>query len=111
MKSPGDEIRKKAQLGAESGCLLRLVWMLAGHGVLLVLLLVITQSDRGLLSLVSVAFWVVVGLVVWARHVDVTRCNGTMTDGETPATLGDFKRFRSWLVGISGAAWVLAHAL
>jgi hypothetical protein len=85
--------------------------MLAGHWVLLMLLLIIARTDSGLLSFVSIAFWGIVGLTVWARYVDVARFNGTMTDGKTPATLGDAKQFRAWLIVISCPAWVLAHAL
>ena len=106
-----DEIRDEAQCSGGTSCLLPLTWMFAGNAVLAVLAVVIVTGDRALLSLESVGFWLVVGLVALARYVDVTRCEGTTTDGGTPATVNDVKRFSVRLAAIATGTWVLAHAL
>ena len=85
--------------------------MFAGNAALLVLLAIMALKDSALLSFVSIGFWIVVALIVLARYVDVTRYNGTRTDGGTPATLRDVKRHGTRMVVIASAAWVLAHVL
>jgi len=101
-----DETPEKAEL---AGFFLRLVWMLVANAALIVLLAVIALSDSALHSPVSVAFWIVVGLAVLARYVDVTRYKGTTMEDSAPATLRDVKRFSAGLVCFGGAAWMLAH--
>ena len=101
-----DEVPEETPL---TGCLLRLIWSF-GNGGLVLLLIPIVLNDSGLLSFASIGFWILLGLVVVARYVDVTCYAGTMPDG-TPATLRDVNRFSAWLVVIASAAWVLAHAL
>ena len=90
-----------------TGCLLRLVWCF-GTGLLFLLLIPIARGDSGMLSFVSIGFWIVVSLVVVARYVEVTCYPGVMG---TLSTLRDVNRFSAGLVVIASAAWVLAHTL
>ena len=106
-----DDVGEDTQFENVSGCLPRMVWMLVGPAVLAVLLLISGTADSAFLSVASIVFWIVVGLTVLARYLDVTRYEGTMGDGETPATLHDVKRYSSWLVVGASAAWVLVHSL
>ena len=106
-----NEVRDEVQTGNEAGCLLRAFWMFFGNAVLALLLIAISRWDNGLLAPASIGFWIVVGLVVYARYVDVTRYEGTTGEGDRPATLLDVKRFSTWQVVIAGSVWVLVHAL
>jgi len=94
-----------------AGCLLRFAWMVGGNALLAGLLVVIVQQQSAILSVVSIAVWIVVGLVVLARYLDVTRYGGSLGDGCTPATLRDVRRFGVSMVAIVGAMWAAAHAL
>ena len=89
---------------------LRLYWMILAYPVLAALLAV-AATGGGPLSLASLGFWVIVGSVVAARHVDVTRYDGLTSVGDRPATRRDVKRFGAGLVAIALIAWVLALAL
>ena len=106
-----DEVREETQAASDTGCLLRAFWMFLGNSELVLLLVLVSRMDSALLSIVSIGFWMVVGLIVYARYVDVTRYKGTTSEGDRCATLLDVKRSSTRQVIIAGAAWVLAHAL
>lgn len=95
----------------EAAFLLRAFWMLLGNATLVVLALSIALADRPVLSLTSLAFCVVAGLVVYARHLDVTRFEGTTSEGDRRATPADVKRFGKWQLVASGATLALVHAI
>ena len=94
-----------------TGCLVRVVWLFGGIAALCLLLIPIAMNDSGRLSFVSIGYWIVLGLIVVARYVDVTCFASTMPNDGAPATLRDANRFSARLVVIASAAWVLAHAL
>jgi len=102
---------RTAQERPEAAFLLRLFWMVLGNATLVVLALSITLADRPLLSLTSLAFCLIAGLVVYARHLDVTRFDGTTSEGDRRATPEDVKRFGTWQLVASGATLLLAHAI
>ena len=103
-----DKVREPTEL---TGFFLRLIWLMGGNAVLFLLLVSIAINDHGLLSPASLGFWMVVGLVVVARYVDVTRYAGTTCTACSPATLQDVKRFSAGVVVIASAGWALAHTL
>ena len=94
-----------------TGCLVRVVWLFGGIGALALLLVPIVMNDLERLSFVSIAYLVVVGLIVVARYVDLKCFAGMMPDGGTPSTLRDAHLFSARLVVIASVAWLLAHAL
>lgn len=96
-----------AETASANGCLTRLVWIFAGPMAALAYLLHLASSNTSFVSAQSLGFWALLGLLIAARYVDVTRYGGETTRGTT-ATLGDFKRYSVWLVLGGGAAWVAA---
>ena len=81
------------------------IWVLIGPGSLSILAIIIMQAGRGWLSLISLAFLVVLGAVSVARWLDPTNSDGTRV---TPG-----QRLFYVLVTISMglAGWIGAHLL
>ena len=91
-----------------AGCLVRLFWMLAGNLALLVLVFVIYQSAGW--TIADVVFWLVIGLMIGARYMDIARFGGTTMNDE-PATMAHFRRY-ALLVLLGGAgAFAAVRAL
>ena len=61
-------------------------------------------------SVADVAFWLLVGMLVGARYIDIARYQGMTIDGE-PATTAHVKRYALLLLVVSAAVWALARAL
>jgi hypothetical protein len=93
-----------------AGCLVRLIWMMFGNGVLILCLIFIAGHKGSFLSAADVVFWVVVPALIWLRYIDITRMKG-MTVYAQPATLSHWKRYVGILLAISVLAWVAAHFL
>jgi hypothetical protein len=106
-----DEDQKQTQASSDGGCLVRGFWMLLGNAMMAVYLVYIAQGDGPLYSFFSLGFWIVLGLVLYARYMDVTRFAGTTSEGDRPATMVDVKRFSKIQVAIAGTAWVVVHAI
>ena len=93
-----------------TGCLVRVLWMVIGQGALAILAFTLLRQSPWSFSVRDVAFWLIVGLVIAARYVDVTRFDGRTANGE-PATLRDFRRHTIGLVLVCGAVWTFAHSV
>lgn len=91
-----------------AGCLPRIFWMGLGNIGLAMAALVIYQSAGW--SIADLVFWLIVGLLVGVRYVDIVRYKGTTVHGE-PATTAHFKRYLLMLLVVSGAVWAVARAL
>lgn len=95
---------------APAGCLLRLVWTVAGNAAIYLALATIaatrTPLPSGLDGLVAVT-WV---LMLLARWFDITRCGGRTVNAE-PATLAHWRRYALVLTGVTLTAWSLAHLI
>jgi hypothetical protein len=61
-------------------------------------------------SIADLVFWLIVGLLVGARYVDIARYKGTTVDGD-PATTAHFRRYALVLLVVSAAVWAAARAL
>jgi hypothetical protein len=86
----------------------RLSWTFFGPVVLVGYLAWLLRTDPHPLAPSSLAFWVLVLLLVLARFVDVTRYGGETSTG-TRATLTDARRFAAAVVGVAAAAWLGVH--
>ncbi|MBC7353382.1 MAG: hypothetical protein H5U08_13555 [Thermogutta sp.] len=95
------------QTQSPAGCLLRLYWMIFGY-LLAVLCGVSIVNHHGDFSFVDVIYWLALGGVLLARWVDISRYQGTRTDGQ-PATMRDWK-VHAILTVVGGViGWVLIH--
>ena len=91
-----------------AGCLLRLVWMLAGNGALYLSLVMIATTGAPLPSQYDAIALLAVVLIVVARRLDITRFGGRTASGE-PATLGHWRRHTLGVCVATTLSWVLAH--
>ena len=93
---------------AGSGCLVRLVWMVFGNIALVIAVVSILRKQELAFSIADVALWAIVGVMVAARWLDVTRLNGLTAAGRR-ATLADWRRYAMLLTGGALALWALGH--
>ncbi len=91
-----------------AGCLPRLFWMGFGNIALVITALLIYRSAGS--SIADLVFWLIVGLSIGARYIDIVRYQGTTVDGE-PATTAHFKRHALTLLVAGAAVWAVARAL
>jgi hypothetical protein len=91
-----------------AGCLTRIFWMGIGNCALLLAAVSVQQSAGW--SIADVAFWLIVGLLIGARYIDIGRYKGTTIDGD-PATTAHFKRYAPIVLLAGTAVWVIARAL
>lgn len=95
---------------APTGCLLRMVWTIAGNAAIYLALATIAntrpQLPSGLDAVVVVAWLVMLA----TRWFDITRFGGR-TIRDEPATIADWRRYALMLTVITGAAWALAHLI
>jgi hypothetical protein len=91
-----------------AGCLTRIFWMMMGPCALL-LAAVSVQRSAGW-SIADAALWLIVGLLIIARYVDMVRYKGTTTDGE-PTTMAHFKKYVLLVLLAGTATWAVARAL
>ena len=61
-------------------------------------------------SIADLVFWLVVGLLIVARYIDIVRYKGTTIDGK-PATMAHFTRYVLVVLVASAAVWAIARAL
>lgn len=93
---------------APAGCLLRLFWIVAGNGAIFLSLATIVATKPPLPSYLDFIVGISLILMLAARWLDVTRCGGRTLSNE-PATLHHWRRYAVMLVGVTLAAWSLAH--
>ncbi len=95
---------------APAGCLLRLVWAVAGNAAIYLSLATIAATRPPLPSSLDVIVGIAVIVMLTARWLDITRFNGrTMSD--EPATLRHWRRYAVILGGSTLAAWSIAHLI
>jgi hypothetical protein len=82
---------------------------MAFGNIALVLLVLSIYRSAGW-SIADLAFWLVVGLLIGARYIDIVRYKGATIDGE-PATLAHFKRYVLVVLFAGAALWAIARAL
>lgn len=93
---------------APAGCLLRLFWMLVGHGILYLSLVLIATRHAPLPSYLDAIAGAAVLAMIGARRLDIVRFGGRTVQDE-PATVADWRRFALLLTGVAAASWLLAH--
>ena len=86
----------------------RIFWMMAGPILLVILGLMIAQQDTGWLTMLDIAFFLVLGGMLLGRWVEY-RAGGAMTGMGEPATLDDVRRYvlAASLLGVGG--WIVAN--
>lgn len=85
--------------------LVRLVWMLLGPAILLLLAYSLATSQKGWLAPASIAFLVVLVVVVIARWLDPNTSEGE------PTTSAHLRRYTVTTIGTGLAAWAVANLL
>lgn len=95
---------------AASGCLLRLVWSIAGSAAIYLALATIGATSPPLPSYLDFIVGVTLVLMLAARRLDITKFNGR-TFGDEPATLRHWRRYAVLLVSSTVAAWSVAHLI
>jgi hypothetical protein len=96
----------------KSGCtgiILRFFWMMIGNALLLVMALLIAQK-KSLFSLYDILFWVVVGLLILARYIDIVYFHGDDADGK-PTTIKHWHRYIALLLLVSFAVWSISNGI
>lgn len=91
-----------------AGCIPRLVWM--GFGNIALVLAVLSIDEHAGWSIADLAFWLLIGLLIGARYIDIARFQGTRIHGE-PATTAHFKRYLMFLLLAGAALFAVARAL
>ena len=99
---------KQGEYQSVAGCLPRIFWMAFGNIALIMAALLIYKSAGW--SIADFAFWLIVGLLIGARYIDIVRYKGTTAHGE-PATMAHFKRYVGMLLVAGAAVWAVARAL
>lgn len=94
-----------------TGCLVRATWLFGGIATLCLLLVSIVINDSGHASLASLGYWIVLGLIVVARYLDLRYFAKILPNDGAPVTLRDANRYSVGGVTIASGAWVLAQAL
>lgn len=92
-----------------SGCLVRLVWMVAGNAALFILLIAIVEKHLVRLGIIDFFYWTVAAATLLLRYIDVRFLHGHTFDGSQPATLTQLRRYAGILIGIALIGWLLAH--
>jgi hypothetical protein len=110
MAQPEKKAEQPGHQMSEVGCLVRLGWMMFGNAALVICIGTIANHRGRFLSAADAVFWVVVLVLIWLRHVDITRMKGRTASGQ-PATLSHWKRYAGLLLAFSLVAWAVAHAV
>lgn len=95
---------------APAGCLLRMFWIVVGNGAIYLSLATIAANKPPLPSSLDFVVGITLVLMIAARWFDVARCDGRTLSNE-PATLHHWRRYAVSLVGVTAAAWSLAHLI
>lgn len=103
---------KKAESTSEmsgAGCLVRMGWMVFGSLAMVLCIVTIARHTGSFLSVADAVLWALVPVLIWLRHIDITRMKGQTASGQ-PATLSHWKRYAGLLLAFSLVAWAAAHA-
>jgi len=104
----GEPVSAQSEYQNPLGCLPRIFWMMVGNVALFMAALSVYTSAGW--SIADLAFWLIVGLLICARYVDIVRFKGKTTDGK-PATMVHFKRYVLMVLLAGAAVWAAARAL
>jgi hypothetical protein len=83
----------------------RLIWMLAGPAALLLMAYSLLRNENGWLSSQSIAFLVVLAVVIIARWFDPQTSEGQ------PTTTAHLRTFTAAAAGIGLAAWAVTNVI
>lgn len=95
---------------SQTGCLLRLFWMLYGYAIVFLSLGVVIVNEVAFPAIHDGVVWLTVALMSAARHIDISRYEGTTAIGE-PATLAHWRSYTATIVLVTAAASAIAHVL
>ena len=93
-----------------SGCLIRMLWLLAVPAVLLLSAAVIVQQHRKPFTAADAVFFGTVILAAVIRYLDIRFFGGATETGD-PATMHHWRRYAILLILVSLIVWVAAHAV
>jgi uncharacterized protein YhhL (DUF1145 family) len=93
-----------------AGCLLRLIWLVAGSGTLFLTLAVIAVTRAPLPSYLDAIVVVTAVSMIAVRRIEIARFGGR-TLADEPASLVHWRRYVVMLLGSILAGWTLAHAI
>jgi hypothetical protein len=87
------------------GILARLFWMMAGPAALLLLAYTLAENQKGWFAPSSIAFLVVLAVVVITRWLD------PLTSEGEPVTHAHLRRYTLIVLGIGLTAWAVANLI
>jgi hypothetical protein len=90
------------------GCLVRLAWLLVGHGVIMFALMLTFESKRTGFGAADAVVWGAVVACIVFRYLDVSRLSGLTTTGR-PASIADWRRYTLILVVATLVLWGIAR--
>jgi len=93
-----------------AGQLLRVFWLFVGNAVVYGSWVAIVLTSARLPSLLDGVVWLVIGLMIVARRIDILRFAGRTAQGD-PTTLADWHRYVAILVSSGLVGGVVAHFL
>lgn len=95
-----------------SGCLVRIFWMMLGYLILIFAAISIAKTPSATrLSIADLVWWATVAGIIAARYWDITAFGGKRADGQSPATMADWKRFSVLVFIATAIVWALLHVL
>ncbi|MFA5865702.1 MAG: hypothetical protein WC975_13595 [Phycisphaerae bacterium] len=92
----------------ESGCLIRLCWMLFGNIAILVSARLIAFHKGSFLSTADFVFWGIILAMIALRYVDITKMGGLTASGQV-ASITHWKRYTLILGLVALLVWGIAH--
>jgi hypothetical protein len=101
---------KKNQLDSLTGCFVRLLWMFLGNAAMALMAISIAQGSPEKLLLKDAVFFILAGLSVLARYLDVRYLHGQTSDG-MPATPAHFRKYAAVVVPVYFSVLLMAHLL
>ena len=102
--------RHEPEVSGLGGCLVRLCWMAFGNFALILIAVRIATMRGVALSVMDLAFWGTVALLIAVRYWDISKLKG-LTVMYQPATMPHWRRYAIGLTLVSLAVWALAHWL
>lgn len=86
---------------------LRLCWMFLGNLVLGISALLIVQAGASF-SLMDIAYWATIPVLVGMRYVDIAKFKGVTAYGD-PASMLHWRRYAIGMLLAGTGAWLAAH--